>query len=325
MEGDDRRRSVSQVVIGFSEEQSEALRDQDESFYGYSSDSSESDDSSDSSDTAERSRLAGGYVGSDAEENLDDSFLSPVAASEASALGAPVVAAKKTKRAPSVESSPADVEERRTRGCDCRGGNCFLNVSAEDLKTARNLTEELDKASRLIFINGKLDTLANRGETLQHASAARRAATSRARVSYRYEVNQTKVCLAVFLFAYSVSRHELHTVQSHLDAGVVVPVPHGNVGVKPWHAVTAEEVTKVRDFILNYASINGLPQPSAPRGHNVAAPTHLPSVPTKKLIHALYMKAGGTVSYQTFDKLWLRDYPDVIIMKQVSEISFLSR
>ena len=142
-----------------------------------------------------------------------------------------------------MESSLADVEKRRTRGCDCRGGNCFLNVSAEDLKAARKLMEELDKASRLIFISGKLDTLANRGETLQHASAARRAATSRACVSYRYEVNQTKVCLAVFLFAYSVSRHELHTVQSHLDAGIVVPVPHGNVGVKPWHAVTAEEVT----------------------------------------------------------------------------------
>ena len=317
MEGDDRRRSFSQVVIGFSEEQSEALRDQDESFYGYSSDSSESDDSSDSSDTAERSPLAGGYVGSDAEENLDDSFLS---ASEASALGAPAAAAKKTKHAPSVESSLADVEERRTRGCDCRAGNCFLNVSAEDLKTARNLTEELDKASRLIVISGKLDTLANRGETLQHASAARRAATSRARVSYRYKVNQTKVCIAVFLFAYSLSRHELHTVQSHLHAGIVVPVPYGNVGVKPWHAVTAEEVTKVRDFILNYAYINGLPQPSAPRGHNVAAPTYLPSVSTKKLIHALYMKAGGTVSYQTFDKLWLSDCPDVIIMKPKEDV-----
>ena len=311
MAADDRRRSFSQVVIGFSEEQSDALRDQDESFHGYNSDSSESDDSSDRSDTAERSPLAGGYVGSDAEENLDDSFLSPVAASEARALGAPPAAANKTKPAPSVESSLADVEERRTRGCDCRG----LSVSAEDLKTARNLTEELDKALRLIFLSGKLDTLANRGEILQHASAARRAATSRARVSYRYEVNQTKVCLAVFLFAYSVSRHELHAVQSHLVAGIVEPVPHGNVGVKPWHAVTAEEATKVRDFILNYASIYGLPQPSAPRGHNVAAPTYLPSVSTKKLIHALYMKAGGTVSYQTFDKLWLRDCSDVIIMK----------
>ena len=83
------------MVIGFSEEQSDALRDQDESFHGYNSDSSESDDSSARSDTAERSPLAGGYVGSDAEENLDDSFLSPVAASEARALGAPPAAANK--------------------------------------------------------------------------------------------------------------------------------------------------------------------------------------------------------------------------------------
>ena len=109
-------------------------------------------------------------------------------------------------------------------------------------------------------------------------------------------------------------------MQTHLDAGIVVPVPHGNVGVKPWHAVAAEEVTKVRDFILNYASTNGLPQPSAPRGHNVAAPTYLPSVSIKKLIHALYMKAGGTVSSQTFDKLWLRDCPYAIIMKPKEDV-----
>ena len=94
MEGDDRRHSFSHMVTGFPEEQSEAPRDQDESVYGYSSDSSESDDSSGSSDTAERSPLAGGYVGSDAEENLDDSFLS---ASEASALGTPAAAAKKKR------------------------------------------------------------------------------------------------------------------------------------------------------------------------------------------------------------------------------------
>ena len=238
MEGDDRRRSFSEVVIGFSEEQSDALRDQDESFYGYSSDSSESDDSSDSCDMAERSPLVGSYVGSDAQENLDDSFLS----------------------------------------------------------------EELDKASRQIFISGKLDTLANRGETLQHASVAMGGNQLRACI-ISLRSHQTKVCLAVFLFAYSVSRHELHTVQSHLDAGIVVPVRDANVGDKSWHAVTAEEVTKVRDFILNYESINGLPQPSAPCGHHVAAPTYLPSVSTKKSIHALYMKAGGTVSYQTFDKL----------------------
>ena len=32
------------------------------------------------------------------------------------------------------------------------------------------------------------------------------------------------------------------------------------------------------------------------------------------------MKAGGTVSYQTFDKLWLRDCPDVIMMKPKEDV-----
>ena len=57
MEGDDRRRSFSQGVIGFFEEQSKVVRDQDESFYCCSSDSSESNDSYDSSYTPSDHRL----------------------------------------------------------------------------------------------------------------------------------------------------------------------------------------------------------------------------------------------------------------------------
>lgn len=86
---------------------------------------------------------------------------------DASALGAPGAAAKKTKRVPAAPTSLAAVEECRTAGCNCRSGNCFLDVTAEDLMTLRNLTEELDKPSRLVFLSGKLDNLANRGET-QH-------------------------------------------------------------------------------------------------------------------------------------------------------------
>ena len=314
MDGGNRRRSVSQVVIGFSDEHRAALRDQDESFYGDIISDDDSEGSVSSSDSSERSPLPA--LDSDEEENLDESF--SLAGANISALGAPVAAAKKTKRAPVVSTSLAAIEERRNAGCNCRSGNCFVAVTAEDLKTSRNLTEVLDKASRLIFLSGQLHTLANRGETQQHVSVAARA--SRSRVSYRYEVNQTKVCLSVFLYANSVTRYELQSVQSHLDAGIIVPPDHGNVGSTPWHAVSAEEVGMVRDFIQNYACVHGLPQPSAPRGHNTAAPTYLPSIATKKMVHALNAKAGGTVSYQTFDKLWLRDCSDVIIMNPKEDV-----
>ena len=277
MDGGNRRRSVSQVVIGFSDEHRAALRDQDESFYGDIISDDDSEGSVLSSDSSELSPLPA--LDSDEEENLDESF--SLAGADISALGAPIAAAKKTKRAPVVSTSLAAVEERRNAGCNCCSGNCFVAVTAKGLKTPRNLTEVLDEASRLIFLSGQLHTLANRGETQQHVSVAARA--SRSRVSYRYEVNQTKVCLSVFLYANSVTRYELQTVQSHLDAGIIVSPDHGNVDSTPWHAVSAEEVGMMRDFIQN--------------------------------VHALYAKAGGTVSYQTFDKLWLRDCSDVIIMK----------
>ena len=59
--------------------------------------------------------------------------------------------------------------------------------------------------------------------------------------------------------------------------------------------------------------------PAFCRDHNTAAATYLPSI-ASKMVHALYAKAGGTVPYQTFDKLWLRDRSDVIIMKLKEDV-----
>ena len=67
-------------------------------------------------------------------------------------------------------------------------------------------------------------------------------------------------------------------------------------------------------FIRNYAIVNGLPQPAAPRGHNKQAPTYLPCVTTKKQVHAEYSKAGGKVAYSTFAKLWSKECRNIVIM-----------
>ena len=71
----------------------------------------------------------------------------------------------------------------------------------------------------------------------------------------------------------------------------------------PWNALTADEVEEVKMFIQNYATVNGLPQPAASRGHNKQVPTYLPCVTTKKQVHTEYSKAGGKVAYSTFAKL----------------------
>ena len=93
------------------------------------------------------------------------------------------------------------------------------------------------------------------------------------------------------MYADSVSRYDLHQVQAHLDAGVLTPAQHGNVGRSPWHAVSAEGVMQVCAFIRNYAVVNGLPQPAARRRHNTPTPVYLPCSTTKKPVHQKMQEA----------------------------------
>ena len=310
-----RRRSLSQVVIDFSELEREALRDDDTSFYGDPADSSvSSDDSGDESPSASLFTLP---ADSDAEENLDETN---AGVSAAPSLAASTGARKKACGPKVEETSLEKISDRCAARCSCRSGNCFLSIPIEVLKSYRNLTEVMDKQSRLIFLSGKLDALSSRGESQHPMSLAARLGTPRSRVTYRYEVIGIKVCMAVFLYANSASRHDLHNVQSHLGAGIVIPPAHCNVSSTAWRAVSEADTVKVRDFIQHYASVHGLPQPSATRGHNMPAPIYLPSSCTKLLVHALYVKAGGSVSYWTWLRLLARDCPSVIIMQPKEDV-----
>ena len=196
-----RRRSLSQVVIGFSELEREALRDDDTSFYGDPADSSASSDGSDDSgDESPSASLLTLPADSDAEENLDETN---AGASAAPSLAASTGARKKARVPEVEETSLKKISDRCAAGCSCRSGKCFLSVPIEVLKSYRNLTEVTDKQSRLIFLSDKLDALVNRGESQHHMSLAARLGTPRSRVTYRYEVSGIKVCMAVFLYANS--------------------------------------------------------------------------------------------------------------------------
>ena len=77
---------------------------------------------------------------------------------------------------------------------------------------------------------------------------------------------------------------------------------------------------KLGQFMKHYESVNGLPQPATPRGHNQPAPTYLPYAATKKLVHAWYARAGGKVAYTTFVKLWNQHCITIVIMGPKKEI-----
>ena len=60
------------------------------------------------------------------------------------------------------------------------------------------------------------------------------------------------------------------------------------------------------EFIKNFAVINGLPQPAAPRGRAKLPPVYLPAFQNRTYVHKQYCTAaGGTaMSYMAFCKLW---------------------
>ena len=228
--------------FGFTEEANRDLIDEDASFFGDipSSDASASD-SADGTIALDTTHLP---VGSDDEEDLDE--YDQGQSEPATALAAAAVGRDKQ---PAIKlSSTEDIEARRVAGCPCAGSqNCSLSVPPEIIKSARNSTEVLGDDARRVFLSGKLDALANRGDSGHHE--AHHAA--RSRVTYWYEVGGVKTCQAVFLYANSASRYDVHQVQAHLDAGVLTTPQHGNVGRFPWNAVSAVGVTQVRDFIRN--------------------------------------------------------------------------
>ena len=86
----------------------------------------------------------------------------------------------------------------------------------------------------------------------------------------------------------------------------------------PWNALPSDEVEEVKMFIQIYATVNGLPQPAAPRGHNKQAPTYPPCVTTKKQVHAEYRKAGRKVAYSMFAKLWSKPIPNVLLLIRIA-------
>ena len=89
--------------------------------------------------------------------------------------------------------------------------------------------------------------LAKRG-AVEHARAD--TPPPRARTSYAYAVDGTSVCKTVFLYVHSATRYVLKKVQSHLEAGIVTALPHGNAGAVPWHALTCDDIQMVKIIYL---------------------------------------------------------------------------
>ena len=57
----------------------------------------------------------------------------------------------------------------------------------------------------------------------------------------------------------------------------VIPRKYGNKGCLPPNSFSFENVRNIVDFITNYVTVFGLPQPAARRGRASTAPVYLPA------------------------------------------------
>ena len=313
--------SVVKEVLGLPASDATLLAEHDEHFFNDApSESSSSDE--DPLEEAMASHATSASAGhlesphSSDEENLED--LNPAARSSASLnVGLDAGSAKRRK-----DAAPTTLEQIAVRideGCKCSGDkNCFKLLSPETLLSEKRMTEAVDGDMRESYIAGLLNVLSRHGATAH--SGAVHAGQSRRCDTIEYAVQGVRVCRTVFLFANTCTRHTLNKVKSHLEAGCLVPREHASRGVSVWNLIPEEETIAAAQFIQNYAEVNGLPQPAAPRGHNGPAPTYLPTYTTKKMVHSLFLKSGGSMSYVSFTRIWTRACADIVIMKPREDV-----
>ena len=310
------RQSAVRDVIGLPAQDALLLSEHDREFYSDDRSSGSSDEEAEGEHVHESSQpspIATPAIESDAEENLDEQPSDTGESHQPSGVGEP--AAK--RKPPQPVSSIADVQARVEKGCKCGGEkNCFSLVPPEHLLSARRMAESTDRDHLYSFVAGKLDVLARRGATTHgHVEGQ-----TRARVTYQYKVCEIVVCRCVFMYANDCSKRTLQRIQSHLDAGCVISPEHASTGIARANVLDPAEVDMAAQFVRNFAEVNGLPQPAAPRGHNGPAPTYLPCSYTKKMIHGLYMNAGGVMSYVSFTRVWAGRCKNVVILKPKEDV-----
>ena len=105
----------------------------------------------------------------------------------------------------------------------------------------------------------------------------------------------------------------------------IVPRDHGNKGRLPHNAFSFDTTKAVVDYIINYATYFGLPQPAARRGRAQKAPVYLPASEGYDKVNSKYLEscvASGktTVKYHSFRLIWLQCVPHIKFMTPRTDV-----
>ena len=308
-----RRSSCSaRVIVGADEDVLQYLQSDDDSFFGapeISTDSSSSEDESFLQPAAKVPRVADSWS--------DSSSSSSETGSEASEENFVSDDSDESDDEPANEKTMVDMEEDLSAGCGCKEHNHFTALPTQTLVTTERQMREVQGRDKDTLLLGIL-TASQNEDAVKHHGRAATASAARTRTTFDYTIKGQSVCKKVFCRVYRVGATRLRRIQKLVRSGVCVPAPHGNVGHTPWNVYTEETRQRAVEFLKNFASINGLPMPAAPRGRAQTAPTYLPSSCTKHGIWTEYSNAAEAgveaVGHKTFMRLWKKHLPNIQIM-----------
>ena len=159
-----------------------------------------------------------------------------------------------------------DDHMRQGCGCSC---DCYKQFTDDEVFQIRLQMQELEKSQRdfvLFLVRELILALATHTRHLVNAS------------ELHINMRMTTVfCVNQLFVSYIVLEKKSSRIFTSIskDNGII-PREHGNKGRLPPNAFTFDTTKNIVDFITNYATVFGLPQPAA-RGRASTAPVFLPA------------------------------------------------
>ena len=222
------------------------------------------------------------------------------------------------------DEETAEVTREFQKGCGCHEA-CYEQFNVKEVYDFRLSIMELDKHERDLFLMGKLQVLITDPSTVTHAGSTQAAKKQRRRAVYAFD--HRVVCQHTFCFLHNIGEFTLRALRKHIVEAGPYPREHGSKGKKAYNAYPFEVVSDAVEFIKNYSTVYGLPQPAAPRGRASQAPTYLPATQNHKIIHKKYQDActlegKAFMQYRSFLDAWHMCVPHIIFMTPRTDVCY---
>ncbi len=156
----------------------------------------------------------------------------------------------------------ADSDEFQETGLPlCCEKACLSLLPAHEIVERQSWLKQMTKREQDISILALLVS----GKS-NKADASKTDSEARTRFFYRFDRHHD-ICRRAFLFIYGLRETRLKRLQKLAASNALLPSMHGNVQRQPVHVLEREAVNRVMDFISNYATIHGLPDPGRLHRH----------------------------------------------------------